>query len=53
VQPLSKLRFAGGLEEQLERFLKVRPGLLDRVALAGDVDFGAQRYEAVTLALDE
>ena len=52
VQPLGDLRLARCLEEQLERLLEIRTSLLDRIALAGDVDFGTQRHEAIALAFD-
>jgi hypothetical protein len=53
VQPLSHVRLARGLEERVERFLEVRTGLLDRLALAGDIDFRRDRHKAVTLSLDD
>jgi hypothetical protein len=40
-------------EEELERFLQVVAGFLNRVALAGDVDLGTKRHEAIAFALDE
>jgi hypothetical protein len=46
------LRAVGGLKEQLDRFLQIFPGSLDRIALACDINFGAQADIAVTLALN-
>ncbi len=40
------------LEEELERFSQVFPSRLDRVALAGDIEFRAQRHVAVAFTLN-
>jgi hypothetical protein len=53
VQSLGDLGFALSLEEQLERFLQVRPGLFDRVALAGNINLGTKRYETSSFAFDD
>src|SRR5438105_1069763 len=53
VEALGDLFRARGLEEQLERFQKVRASLFDRVALASDVHLRAQRYIAIAFAFDD
>ena len=52
LKTLGHLRRSGGLEEEFNSLLKVRPPLLDRVALGGDVEFGAEGDVAVLLAPD-
>jgi hypothetical protein len=42
----------GGLKEQLDRFLQVFPGSLDRIALARDINFRAQTDISVAFALN-
>jgi hypothetical protein len=39
-------------EEQLKRFAEVVSGLLNRVSLTGDIQFGAQGYESVSFAMN-
>jgi hypothetical protein len=46
------LRTVGGLKEQLDRFLQIVPGSLDRIALACDINFGAKANVAIAFALD-
>src|SRR5579883_1470650 len=52
VEPLLYLGRIGTLEEQLQRLGQVALGILDGIALAGDVQFGAEGNIAVSLALD-
>ena len=47
------LGFRSGFEEQTNCLLKVCTCFLDRIALAGDVDFGTQCRETVSFALDD
>ncbi|BAM05348.1 hypothetical protein PSMK_31890 [Phycisphaera mikurensis NBRC 102666] len=42
-----------GLQKEFHRFLQVRPRLGDRVALARDVDFGADADVAVAVGGDD
>src|SRR5262249_36934371 len=53
VQAFGNLGRTRRLEEQLNGFLKVGARLLDRVALAGDIDLRTQRHEAIAFALDQ
>ena len=52
VQAMTDLVFGGRLEEQFQRLAQVVTYLFDRVSLAGDVQIGAQRNVAITLALN-
>ena len=49
---LNLARF-GTLQKQLHRFLKILPGRLYRVALAGYVKLGTKRNIAIAFALDD
>ena len=53
MQPRLHLGGIGGLQKQLDCFQKVGPRLFDRIALARDVELGAQRDVAVPLPLDD
>lgn len=50
--PLDLARM-GRLEEQLQRLDEVIPRILDRAALAGDVELGAEGDVRVVLAFDD
>ncbi len=52
-QTLGDLGRTRRLEEQLDGFLQVGAGFLDGVALAGHIDLGTERYEAIAFALDQ
>ena len=53
MQAVLNLRRIGGFKEQLERLDQILPGLLDGLALTGEVQFRAQRNIPVTFAFDE
>lgn len=51
-QPGRDLGVIGALEEQLDGLNKVQAGLLNAVALAGDVELRAERDEALPFTLE-
>jgi len=53
VQSLLDLGWTGRLEKQLKCFDEISPGLLNSVALAGDVELRAERDIAIALPLDQ
>ncbi len=53
VETLFDLARVGGFKEQSPGLDQIGAGLLDRVALTGDVQIGTQGYKAVVLALDK
>lgn len=53
VKPVSDLCFRSSLKEQLKSFPKVRPGLVNRTALARNINLWTKRNKAITFPLDD